>query len=102
MDFIRLPYQQYQEDGRLVWGFQRGASALTSSTGVAVVELTSQLLETVQVLAQMAYDMVAPGERSSQALVHQHKPYQPLDFREGFSNAYDVVYAVSNCFAVGL
>lgn len=95
MDFVRLPYQQYQEDGRLVWGIQRGTSALTSSTGVAVVELTSQLLETIQGLAQMAYDLVSPGEKVTQPLVHQHKPYQPLDFREGFSNAYDVVYAVS-------
>ncbi len=96
MDFVRLPYQQYQEDGRLVWGLQRGATALTSSTGVAMVELTSQLLETVQALAQMAYDMVAPTEHSSQALVHQHKPHQPVDAREGFSNAYEVVYAVSS------
>ena len=95
MDFVRLPYQQYQEDGRLVWGLQRGTTALTSSTGVAVVELTSQLLETIQGLAQMAYDLVSPSERPAQPLVHQHKPYQPLDFREGFSNAYDVVYAVS-------
>lgn len=93
---MRLPYQQYQEDGRLVWGIQRGTSALTSSTGVAVVELTSQLLETIQGLAQMAYDMVSPSEGSSQPLLHQPKPYQPLDFREGFSNAYDVVYAVRN------
>ena len=95
LDFVRLPYQQYQEDGRLVWGLQRGTTALTSSTGVAVVELTGQLLETIQSLAQMAYDLVSPTERAAQPLVHQHKPYQPLDFREGFSNAYDVVYAVS-------
>lgn len=95
MEFVRLPYQQYHEDGRLVWGLQRGASALTSSTGMAVVELTSQMLETIQSLAQMAYNMVAPSDHSAQGLVHQHKPYQPLDFREGFSNAYDVVYAVS-------
>lgn len=93
MDFVRLPYQQYQEDGRLVWGIQRGTTALTSSTGVAVVELTSQLLEKIQGLAQMAYDMVSPTERVHQQ-AQQHKPYQPLDFREGFSNAYDVVYAV--------
>lgn len=95
MDFVRLPYQQYREDGRLVWGIQRGTSALTSSTGVAVVELTSQLLETIQGLAQMAYDMVSPSGRTAQPPVNQPKPYQPLDFREGFSNAYDVVYAVS-------
>lgn len=101
MDFVRLPYQQYQEDGRLMWGIQRGTSALTSSTGVAVVELTSQLLETIQGLAQMAYDLVSPtSDRPGQPLVHQHKPYQPLDFREGFSNAYDVVYTVSSSIII--
>lgn len=103
MDFVRLPYQQYREDGRLVWGIQRGTSALTSSTGVAVVELTSQLLETIQGLAQMAYDMVSPPSENrlnqQPSGHHRHKPYQPLDFREGFSNAYDVVYTVSRaCF----
>ena len=49
-------------------------------------------------MAQMAYDLVSPGNQqsSSQALVHQHKaPHQPLDFREGVANAYDVVTAVS-------
>ena len=95
VDLFRLPYQQYQEDGRIVWGLQQGATAFTASTGVAVVELTSRVLETVQSFTQLLYDMVASNEQSSQALVHQHKPHQPLDFREGFANAYDVVTAVS-------
>ena len=95
VDLVWLPYQQYQEDGRIMWGLQRGATAFTSSTGVAIVELSSRVLESVQSFAQMAYDMVAPTECPSQALVHQHKPHQPLDFREGFANAYDVVSAVS-------
>jgi len=46
----------------------------------------------------MAYDLVTPSKQqsSSQALVHQHKaPHEPLDFREGLANAYDVVSAVS-------
>ena len=95
LDLVRLPYYQYQEDGRILWGLQRGATAFTSSTGVAVVELTSRMLETVQSFAQMAYDLVSPSERSSGQLVHQHKPHEPLDLREGFAHAYDVVYAVS-------
>lgn len=93
VDLVWLPYQQYQEDGRIMWGLQRGATAFTSSTGVALVELSSRVLESVQSFAQMAYDMVTPTECPSQALVHQHKPHQPLDFREGFANAYDVVSA---------
>ena len=70
---------------------------MTSSTGVAVVELTSQLLEAVQALAQMAYDLVAPGERVPRPLASRHhrSHQQPVDFREGFSNAYTVVSTVS-------
>lgn len=98
VDLVWLPYQQYQEDGRIMWGLQRGATAFTSSTGVALVELSSRLLESVQSMAQMAYDMVTPTECPSQALVHQHKPHQPLDFREGFANAYDVVSAVRHTY----
>ncbi len=97
VELVWLPYQQYQEDGRIMWGLTRGASAFTSSTGVAVVELSSRLLQSVQSVAQMAYDMVTPTECPSQALVHHHhKPHQPKDFREGFANAYDVVSAVSH------
>lgn len=49
VDLVRLPYHQYQEDGRIVWGLQQGASSFSTSTGVAVVELTSRTLETLQV-----------------------------------------------------
>ena len=49
VDLVRLPYHQYQEDGRIVWGLQRGATSFSTSTGVAVVELTSRTLETLQV-----------------------------------------------------
>ena len=49
VDLVRLPYHQYQEDGRIVWGLQQGASSFSTSTGLAVVELTSRTLETLQV-----------------------------------------------------
>lgn len=49
VDLVRLPYNQYQEDGRIMWGLQQGASSFSTSAGVAVVELTSRTLETLQV-----------------------------------------------------
>ena len=52
VDLVRLPYHQYQEDGRIMWGLQQGASSFSTSTGVAVVELTSRTLETLQVYTQ--------------------------------------------------
>ena len=49
VDLFWLPVQQYQEDGRVLWGIQRGASSFATSSGVAVVELTNRLLQSVQV-----------------------------------------------------
>ncbi len=99
-DLFRLPYDQYMDDGRIVWGIQRGASSFTTSSGIAIVELTSRTLETVQWIAQMAYDLVTPtdlqGSGQGHPQAHQSKaPHQPLDFREGVANAYDVVTTVS-------
>ena len=47
-----LPVQQYQEDGRIVRGLQRGASSFSASSGVAIVELLSRALHTVQVCGE--------------------------------------------------
>ena len=49
VDLLWLPVQQYQEDGRIVWGLQRGTTSFASSTGIAVVELTNRVLYSVQV-----------------------------------------------------
>ncbi|CAI8020054.1 Autophagy-related protein 2 homolog B [Geodia barretti] len=94
VDLVRLPYHQYQEDGRIVWGLQQGASSFSASTGLAVVELTSRTLETLQSVAQMVYDLVTPVPaegHASQGPSQRRAPHQPQDFREGVSNAYDVV-----------
>ena len=49
VDFVWLPVQQYQQDGRVVRGLQRGATSLASSTGMATVELTTRLVQTIEV-----------------------------------------------------
>ena len=49
LDLFWLPVQQYQEDGRIIWGIQRGANSFVSSSGVAVVELSSRMLQSVEV-----------------------------------------------------
>ena len=49
VDLFWLPVQQYQEDGRIVWGLQRGTNSFASSSGIAIVELTNRLLYSVQV-----------------------------------------------------
>lgn len=49
VDFVWLPVQHYQQDGRVVRGLQKGASSLATSTGMATVELTTRLVQTIEV-----------------------------------------------------
>ena len=49
VDLVWMPVQQYQDDGRIVMGLRRGATSFTTSSGVAVVELTSRALQSLQV-----------------------------------------------------
>lgn len=42
--------EQYRRDGRIVRGIQRGASSFTTSTAMAVLELTNRLVQSLQVL----------------------------------------------------
>ena len=90
VDLVWMPLQQYQEDGRIVMGLRRGATSFTTSSGVAVVELTSRALQSLQSWAQLAYDLVAPSSQQSLATRSQAPP-QPADLMEGMGNAYTVV-----------
>lgn len=49
MNLIWIPVQQYQEDGRVIWGMRRGADSFISSSGFAVAELTTKLINLLQV-----------------------------------------------------
>lgn len=97
-DLFWLPIEQYQKDGRIIRGLQRGANSFTTSTAMAALELTSRLIHAIQSTAETAYDMVSPGP----SVRHKHKGQkgrrkrysQPLDIREGMANAYMLVKEV--------
>jgi autophagy-related protein 2 len=97
VDLFWFPLQQYQEDGRIVWGLQRGTNSFVSSSGIAVVELTNRILHSVQSLAETAFDIVSPGEMKGTSVNNGPQnsqlvnPHQPADVREGIANAYNVV-----------
>ncbi|CAB3388360.1 Hypothetical predicted protein [Cloeon dipterum] len=94
-DLVLLPMEQYQRDGRIVRGLQRGAHSFTSSTAIAALELTNRLVNAVQITAETAYDMLSPGPSMRQRRMlygtdrmrrrDRHAP--PADIREGVSNA---------------
>ncbi|KAH0569025.1 autophagy-related protein 2 homolog B [Cotesia glomerata] len=94
-DLFWLPIEQYQRDGRIVRGIQRGANSFTTSTAMAALELTSRLVHVIQSTAETAYDMVSPGpsvRRKQKGQKGRRKRYnQPLDIREGMANAYMLV-----------
>ncbi|XP_011303463.1 autophagy-related protein 2 homolog B [Fopius arisanus] len=94
-DLFWMPIEQYQKDGRIVRGLQRGANSFTTSTAMAALELTSRLVHAIQSTAETAYDMVSPGPsvtRKRKGQKGRRKRYsQPLDIREGMANAYMLV-----------
>ncbi|XP_053986087.1 autophagy-related protein 2 homolog B isoform X1 [Hylaeus volcanicus] len=94
-DLFWLPIEQYQKDGRIIRGLQRGANSFTTSTAMAALELTSKLIHAIQSTAETAYDMVSPGpsvRKKSKGQKGRRKRYsQPLDIREGMANAYLLV-----------
>lgn len=97
-DLFWLPIEQYQKDGRIVRGLQRGANSFTTSTAMAALELTSRIIHLIQVTAETAYDMLSPGpsvRRKGKAKGRRKRYHQPQDIREGMTNAYNVVREVS-------
>ncbi|XP_077537493.1 autophagy-related 2 isoform X2 [Haemaphysalis longicornis] len=94
-DLVWMPVEQYRRDGRIVRGLQRGANSFTVSTAMACLELTNKLVQTVQGVAELAYDMLSPGPSLRVEVQRGHHralpSTQPLDIREGVNNAYHVV-----------
>lgn len=54
-DLFWLPIEQYQKDGRIVRGLQRGANSFTTSTAMAALELTTRLIHLIQVSCYRFY-----------------------------------------------
>ncbi|XP_060533459.1 autophagy-related protein 2 homolog B isoform X2 [Cylas formicarius] len=95
-DLFWLPIEQYQKDGRIVRGLQRGANSFTTSTAMAALELTTRIIYLIQITAETAYDMLSPGpsirtKRLAKQRGRKKRYHQPQDIREGLTNACMVV-----------
>lgn len=62
-DLFWLPIEQYQKDGRIVRGLQRGANSFTTSTAMAALELTNRLVQAIQVNNMSAVFGTLPTQR---------------------------------------
>lgn len=54
-DLLWLPIEQYQKDGRIAKGLQRGVNAFSTSTAMAALELTNKLIQTIQVISELSF-----------------------------------------------
>jgi autophagy-related protein 2 len=100
-DLICLPIYQYRHDGRFIHGMRRGASSFTTSTALALIELSGQVVRCAHFAALLCFELVSStgdspssgsltSTSSSQAImVRNHPP--PNDIREGVTYAMHVI-----------
>jgi autophagy-related protein 2 len=58
-DLFYLPIDQYRRDGRVLRGIQRGASSFTTSTALALIELSSQVVRCAHFAALLCFELVS-------------------------------------------
>ncbi|XP_049531977.1 autophagy-related protein 2 homolog B [Anopheles darlingi] len=94
-DLFWLPIEQYQKDGRIVRGLQRGAQSFTARTALAMLEITTRIIHLLQITAETAYDMISPGPSIRRGRGNRKgkrkRLHPPQDIREGMSNAIQIV-----------
>ena len=91
MDLVRLPIQQYQKDGRIIRGVQRGANSFTLNTVMAILELTNKVVGSIQYCAELGYDMMSPGPSVRRKKIQRSRTRQPRTTAEGAKYALQVM-----------
>jgi len=105
IDLICMPIEQYRKDGRIILGLQRGTQSFSASTALAAIELSNRAVLMFHAMAETMYEMLSPSPTlhlRQQRLLGPLGPHasnhavavrtQPADFREGVTNAYQVLY----------
>jgi autophagy-related protein 2 len=99
-DLVLMPVEQYQKDGRILRGLQRGAHSFTSSTAMSLLDITNRFLGVIKFAAELAFDIMSPegtvvqgklphpsvGRRRAVGALRR-----PNDMREGVFNAFAIV-----------
>ena len=103
-DLVLMPVEQYQKDGRILRGLQRGAHSFTSSTAMSILDMTNRLLGVIKFAAELAFDIMSPegtvvpgkiahhpslGQRRAGGSTQMRR--RPNDMREGVFNAFAIV-----------
>ena len=101
-DLFIMPVEQYNKDGRILRGIQKGAHSFTSLTAMSLLDFTNKLLGVIKFAAEMAFDIMSPETSVVQGKLphphinrHQtaaaHMRRRPADMREGMFNAFAVI-----------
>ena len=100
-DLFIMPVEQYNKDGRILRGIQKGAHSFTSLTAMSLLDFTNKLLGVIKFAAEMAFDIMSPETSVVQGkLPHPyinrqaataHMRRRPADMREGMFNALAVI-----------
>lgn len=94
-DLFVMPIDQYRKDKRLVRGLQKGLFSFSTSSTIALLELTNKSLGLIEFAAQILYDLMSGtgSLRKERALSsnYEFRWNQPRDTREGALNAYNVL-----------
>ncbi len=110
---IWCPIEQYRKDGRVLFGIKKGSAAFSTCTILATIELTNRMFLVTKNIAEFFYDLVTPHQNPNasdsigNALRSKHnrniryRPH-PTDIREGFTNAYFVLFEGINDSAANI
>lgn len=94
-DLFVVPIEQYRKDKRIVRGLQKGLFSFSTSSTIAILELTNKSLSLIEFAAQIFYDLMSGTStlRKERALAsnYEFRWNQPRDAREGALNAYNVL-----------
>ena len=76
-DLFLLPIEQYQKDGRIIRGIQKGAHSFTSSTAMSFLDMTNRVLGVIKFAAEMAFEVMSPEGSIIQGKLPYHASSDP-------------------------
>ena len=90
-DLFWLPVEQYQKDGRMIRGLQRGTSSFSTASCRAALDLTGRFVGCIQSTAETMHDMVSYGPSARNRHGRSKTRRNPQDIRAGVTDAFQLI-----------
>jgi len=88
-DLVLLPLQNYQQNGRILAGLQRGTSSFLRSIAMETLNVGSRMASGTQGLLQTADYFVSPDTHNQPQNSISRFAHQPANTSEGIQSAYE-------------